>query len=388
MENKEGCQIYSAGGILLLDWYFILMDIAALEVPMKDRELYAGAQLELFIRYGVLVDLSEYDEEFVERVFRRKRALFESEYKTFSSWCDGVLGKGVRPPVAMFAKPGGRLGIDKFRVGADVALTIKRREHEIEERGNAKVEGAVKKLRGEVDRLGIRLRADNEAYVRLVKEYRNYRESRRRISPSAVSRDIEEANKIFDAYQKTYCECESLKDRLDEVFKGTEFSFQLSSVWEHVEEAYSHNVDAGWLPESDCFDECEVFRSKIKTGRVREWVSIPVECRGEFGRGEDFDRYSEALRESARNARGELNYLSSEIGELGLDCLRLESFENWYFPDDFNGARGEKELERLLFNIHGLVNVFCGQVKELVSQAIYIGRDDYDVSLIEEILGG
>lgn len=96
----------------------------------REKQIRA-AQLAILARYNLLADCSELDETVLERIIKRLPSLADEDDPTFASWCDQVLGKGIRLPIARFEyHVAGQTRLSSLTDGYDLAQGILGREKE------------------------------------------------------------------------------------------------------------------------------------------------------------------------------------------------------------------------------------------------------------------
>ncbi|WP_433784716.1 hypothetical protein [Pseudomonas frederiksbergensis] len=69
---------------------------------MNRDEQISAAQLAILTRYNLLADCSDLDEDVLKRIGKGLPNVDDGTDPTFASWCDRVVGKGVRLPIARF----------------------------------------------------------------------------------------------------------------------------------------------------------------------------------------------------------------------------------------------------------------------------------------------
>jgi hypothetical protein len=69
---------------------------------MDIQKQVRAAQLAILTKYNLLADCSGLDESALKRIIKGMSAPGDKDDPTFASWCDQVLGKGVRLPIARF----------------------------------------------------------------------------------------------------------------------------------------------------------------------------------------------------------------------------------------------------------------------------------------------
>lgn len=96
----------------------------------REKQIRA-AQLAILARYNLLADCSELDETVLERIIKRLPNLADEDDPTFASWCDQVIGKGIRLPIARFENHvAGQTRLSSLTDGYDLAQGILGREKE------------------------------------------------------------------------------------------------------------------------------------------------------------------------------------------------------------------------------------------------------------------
>lgn len=96
----------------------------------REKQIRA-AQLAILARYNLVADCSELDETVLERIIKGLPSLTDEDDLTFASWCDQVIGKGIRLPIARFEyHVAGQTRLSSLTDGYDLAQGILGREKE------------------------------------------------------------------------------------------------------------------------------------------------------------------------------------------------------------------------------------------------------------------
>lgn len=102
--------------------------VQSLELKQKVR----AAQLSVLSKYGVLADFSALEETQLDSALRGTIPAGTAQDMTFASWCDQLLGQGIRLPVARFDESvAGQTRISNLAAGSELAKSIKSRERQL-----------------------------------------------------------------------------------------------------------------------------------------------------------------------------------------------------------------------------------------------------------------
>ncbi len=96
----------------------------------RERKISA-AQLRALSKYGVLADFSKLEDAELNRVIKGSVPAKAAQDMTFANWCEQLLGKGRRVPVARFESSiAGQTLLNKLAVGREVAESLRARERQ------------------------------------------------------------------------------------------------------------------------------------------------------------------------------------------------------------------------------------------------------------------
>lgn len=112
-----------------------------------------AAQLSVLSKYGVLADFSGLEEVQLDRILKGGVSVASAQQMTFASWCDRLLGTGVRVPVARFDEAvAGQTHFSRLVEVQDLARSFKARERQLQAETKAAREESAK-LREELQGL-------------------------------------------------------------------------------------------------------------------------------------------------------------------------------------------------------------------------------------------
>ena len=91
------------------------------------------AQLTILTRYNLLADCSGLDETALKHIIKGLPNLADEDDLTFASWCDQVIGKGIRLPIARFENyVAGQTRISSLTDGYELAQGVLGQEKELQ----------------------------------------------------------------------------------------------------------------------------------------------------------------------------------------------------------------------------------------------------------------
>ncbi|MBH8946738.1 hypothetical protein ACX1FK_23580 [Pseudomonas aeruginosa] len=99
---------------------------------MELKQKVRAAQLSVLSKYGILADFSALEETQLDSALRGTIPAGTAQDMTFASWCDQLLGQGIRLPVARFDESvAGQTRISNLAAGSELAKSIKSRERQL-----------------------------------------------------------------------------------------------------------------------------------------------------------------------------------------------------------------------------------------------------------------
>lgn len=111
-----------------------------------------GAQLSVLSRYGVMADFSALEEAELDQALKGSVPVKMAQNMTFASWCNQLLGRNIRVPVARFdGHVPGQTRLSNLSVGRDLAKNLKARDRELQ--------SAISAAETQVDQLKAELKA-------------------------------------------------------------------------------------------------------------------------------------------------------------------------------------------------------------------------------------
>lgn len=98
---------------------------------MSREKKAKAAQLSVLSKYGVLADFSALLDDHLDRALKAPVAAKAAQEMTFASWCNQMMGQGVRVPVASFPeKTPGKTLISNLAVATDLGKDLKARDRQ------------------------------------------------------------------------------------------------------------------------------------------------------------------------------------------------------------------------------------------------------------------
>jgi hypothetical chaperone protein len=199
------------------------------------------------------------------------------------------------------------------------------------------------------------------------------------------------ADKIAATYEKQNASFQRQYEMQKKIFARTRICTYLRVLNDTVCNAYELNADAGWLPSGAQFTELEYFETLIKQDRsARHYKSlsnIPLFLLKEFEEfePEDFQAYAQALRETSRYAGEEMSNLREIMDDEPAEEDFFDALDAW--PEEAGAPEREITEGRALFDNLQAGWLDCQKTGlGLLHMANYMGNEDYDSSLMDELL--